>query len=169
MILYFTATNKFKPCKMGDTTCIQNIINEIVLKTLPTGLKELNLVSFEPLHADKLAIENGGQSPVRIKLYFRDINYHGIGNGHIDNLIGLGKELNNTKFGFDLKVPKITQLGKYKINGQVLILPIQGEGESNMTFIKPVMKFRSFIKTFTKNGQEYMHIDRARINLSTTR
>lgn len=33
----------------------------------------------------------------------------------------------------DAYIPKIALIGQYKINGQVLVLPIQGEGFSNLT------------------------------------
>lgn len=46
---------------------------------------------------------------------------------------GFNKNAENDKIDFKLKVPRISMISKYKISGRVLILPIQGEGRSNMT------------------------------------
>lgn len=146
-----------------------NLINNIAIKKLFNGLPELNMAPLDPLKADRLTIEQGGQSPVRIKLYFKNVTYYGMKNGEFTKLEGLGNEIDGSRFNFDIKLPVVTQLGAYKINGQVLILPIQGTGHSNMTFINPVMKFRSVMKVINKDGAEYMQIDKARIHIETSR
>jgi hypothetical protein len=37
---------------------------------------------------------------------------------------------------FDTDVPLLTILGKYEINGRILILPIAGKGDINITLSK---------------------------------
>lgn len=154
---------------MGDTDCMLNIVNNIAFKKLFNGLPELNMAPLDPLKADRLTIEQGGQSPVRIKLYFKNVTYYGLKHAHFTKFEGLGNEIDGSRFNFDIKMPVVTQLGAYKINGQVLILPIQGTGHSNMTFINPSLKFRSVMKVINKDGQDYMQIDKARMHLETSR
>lgn len=47
-----------------------------------------------------------------------------------------GFTANPTKMEMNMLVPVASLIGGYKINGKVLILPIQGEGASNMTMGK---------------------------------
>jgi hypothetical protein len=37
------------------------------------------------------------------------------------------------KIVWTVKIPKLTILGDYKINGKFLVLPIRGEGPANIT------------------------------------
>ncbi|XP_063709323.1 uncharacterized protein LOC134837861 [Culicoides brevitarsis] len=162
-------TSSLPQCKRGDTKCIMDLINNVAFRKLYNGLPELGMASMDPLKADRLTIEQGGNSPVRIKLYFKDVIYNGLRNGQITKLEGFGDTIDKSRFNFEIKLPIVTQLGAYKINGQVLILPIQGTGQSNMTFVNPSMKFRSVLKVVNKNGQEYMQIEKAKINIETSR
>lgn len=154
---------------MGDTECMRSLVNNVVLKKLFNGLPELDMAPLDPLKADRLTIEQGGQSAVRIKLYFKNVTYQGLRHAQVSKFEGLGNEIDGSRFNFELRIPVVTQLGAYKINGQVLILPIQGTGQSNMTFINPIMKFRSVMKVINKDGQDYMQIDKARIHIETAR
>lgn len=78
---------------------------------------------------------------------------------------GPGEKLDGGRFNFDLEVPVITQIGAYKINGKVLVLPIQGTGRSNMTFDRPIMKLRATTKSMKRDNEEYMQIDKVKINI----
>lgn len=169
MCLLILATERLSQCKMGDTACMMSLVNNIAFKKLFNGLPELNMAPLDPLKADRLTIEQGGKSAVQIKLYFKNVTYSGLRHGQLTKFEGLGNEIDGSRFNLDIKIPVITQLAAYKINGQVLILPIQGVGQSNMTFINPVIKFRSVMKVVNKDGQDYMQINKARLQIETTR
>lgn len=49
---------------------------------------------------------------------------------------GFEKDPLRSKFEIEASVPRISLVGKYKINGKVLVLPIQGRGKSNLTIGK---------------------------------
>lgn len=51
------------------------------------------------------------------------------------NFSGFGNEPTG-KYELRLKGPDLHLVGPYTISGQVLILPIQGKGHSNMTLCK---------------------------------
>lgn len=63
-----------------------------------------------------------------------------------------GFSQNVKKFVLDANIPQLQLIGDYKINGQILVLPIQGEGYSNLTLGKYV-----FINLwhFSKANQEW--------------
>ena len=42
------------------------------------GLKELNLLPFDPLHINSLSIDRNPSSPVNIELKFKDLDMFGL-------------------------------------------------------------------------------------------
>uniref|UniRef100_A0A336LYW3 CSON008368 protein n=1 Tax=Culicoides sonorensis TaxID=179676 RepID=A0A336LYW3_CULSO len=160
---------ELQKCKITDNECILNTINNQVLKNSANGISALNLSPLEPLRVETLSIEQGGSSPVNIKLYFKNLAYSGFSRAKMVKLNGLKENINDSKLNFDLHVPLVSQVGQYKITGSVLILPISGNGLSNMTFVESVMKFRSTTKSVMKGGEEYLQIDRAKLKIDTSR
>lgn len=61
-------------------------------------------------------------------------------------------------------------MGDYTINGKVLILPITGNGRSNLTMdnVKIIIKLGPLAVTERKN-QMYVQVDKIKISFSTTR
>lgn len=49
---------------------------------------------------------------------------------------GFNRDAENDKIEFKLRAPVLSLVGNYKISGRVLVLPIQGNGRSNMTMGK---------------------------------
>lgn len=124
----------------------------------------MGIPPFDPLSVEKLAIEQDGNSAVNVKLFFRDIAYEGFSKAKF-----LRIKTTDSKLNFDVQVPIVSQTGQYKITGSVLILPITGNGLSNMTFVDSVVKFRSTTKIVEKNGEEYLQIDKAKLRIDTGR
>lgn len=78
-------------------------------------------------------LEQGGQSPVNIKLNFRNITFVGLANAVAYKVSGFNQNPQGDKLEIRFKTPKITIAGPYTINGKVLILPIQGDGLCDLT------------------------------------
>lgn len=122
------------------------------------GHSGINLVPIDPLHIPSISIKQGAESPVNIELKFTDVDLIGLSNSSftkircIDKTIiwnskGFKKEqpTNNFviysgfqvdpsgKYELNVKGPALYLIGPYRISGRVLVLPIQGEGISNIT------------------------------------
>lgn len=141
-------------------------INTVIQK-LPEGLEEINLSAIDPLFTERISIEQDG--PVSIKLYLRNVTIVGISKAKISNLVGLTDKIENTDLNFKISSPVMSQLASYKINGQVILLPIFGEGKSNFTFSNLVIKFTSKCKAIQKDGETYMQIGNAQANIEVSR
>lgn len=165
----FVASKDVQQCKLNDNSCVVDTVNKNIFAKFSSGLSSLGLPSIEPLKVNKLNIEQGGNGPITIKLYFKDLAYSGFSQARMTKFEGPGDKLENGRFSMDLEAPVITQVGAYKINGKVLVLPIQGTGQSNMTFERPILKFRATTKSVMKNGEEYMQVDRVKINIVPSR
>lgn len=46
---------------------------------------------------------------------------------------GFEKDPRTSKYELEAKIKRVVMAGKYKVNGKVLVLPIQGKGRSNLT------------------------------------
>lgn len=78
-------------------------------------------------------LEQGDQSPVNIKLNFRNITFTGLSIAKVYKVSGFNENPQGDKLDIRFKTPKITIAGPYKVLGKVLILPIQGDGTCNLT------------------------------------
>lgn len=65
-----------------------------------------------------------------------------------------------------LAFPRLELVGPYIMDGRVLILPVQGKGESNLTLLDSDTTISFTGKPVTKNGKVYMQTDNLKFSLS---
>lgn len=103
---------------------------------------------------------------------------------------GFETDPRTSKFEIEATVPRISLVGKYKINGKVLVLPIQGRGKSNLTLGNDTFTTCVFVifiyitlvlsddvslrvkfkpKIIEKNGKTYIQTEKFKLNFDTTR
>lgn len=102
--------------------------------TLRSGRRDIGLVPFDPLHIDEVAIEQGNASPVNVNLKFRDLNCFGLGTADIKSVVGFERDPSKSKFEFIAHIDHISLVGHYEARGNILLLPITGNGAVNLTF-----------------------------------
>lgn len=131
------------------------------------GVPALGLASLDPLRIDAMDIVQG-DGPVAIVLNFKDVDIYGFK----DVIVKKAKGFTETPrvMEMNLLLPVTSLIGKYKINGKVLILPIQGEGHSNMTMVNCdfTMKWNGALEK-RSNGKEYYKMNKIKATLDTTR
>lgn len=81
---------------------------------------------------------------------------------------GFGKDPKTSKYEVHATVPKIVIKGKYKIDGRVLVLPIQGEGNADLVFDNAVFIVKYKPKVVEKNGKQYIQTDRFQLDFDTS-
>ncbi|XP_073985469.1 protein takeout-like isoform X2 [Rhodnius prolixus] len=120
----------WKTCKKDDprmNDCLKIAIEEAV-HDLVGGNPSLGVFPLDPMHFDTVSIDQG-HGPVSIKLDFKHLEIIGVKDLKITNLKTDWKEMH-----VDFIVPAVIAVGTYNVTGQVLILPIQGNGFCNLTF-----------------------------------
>lgn len=78
---------------------------------------------------------------------------------------GFGRNPELHKHEVHSRVPKLTLYGDYKINGRVLVLPIQGDGKSTLVFEDVDINVKFKPKLIEKRGKTYMQIDSSSFSL----
>lgn len=107
-----------------------------IFKNNAKGIPILNIPPLDPLKIEKMYISQGKNSPVNIALNFTNIDLTGLSNAMFYKVEGFNADPEGDKLDIRFKAPKVMVTGPYKINGKVLILPIQGSGKTNLTLGK---------------------------------
>lgn len=66
--------------------------------------------------------------PIAITANLRDIDLKGLSKATIYKVSGFSRNIDNQNVEIQFKTPLASAVGPYKVNGQILILPIGGEG-----------------------------------------
>lgn len=74
-----------------------------------------------------------------------------------------------SKYEVYATVPKISIIGKYKVNGRVLVLPIQGEGNASLQFDDANLVVKYKPKVVEKKGKKYIQTERFQLDFDTSR
>lgn len=64
------------------------------------------------------------------------------------NHSGFERNPKSSKFELYARIPRLQMIAEYKINGNVLILPIKGNGASNLTLGEIQIGFNNAKKSF---------------------
>lgn len=111
------------------------VANEIVLKG-KSGYPELGLPVFDPLKIEKMNIEQAGDGPVTLKINLRNIEMNGMSQMTFTKIEGFRKDFDKARIEMRFKYPALNIQGPYKLEGRVLVLPVQGDGKINLTLCK---------------------------------
>ncbi|NJI29826.1 JHBP domain-containing protein, partial [Aeromonas veronii] len=130
-------------------------------------LPELGLASLDPLRIEEMDIVQG-EGPVNIVLNFKNVDITGFSDVIVKKAKGI--TANPNVMEMNLVIPMASLVGSYKIKGKVLILPIQGEGTSNMTMANCdfLMKWNGGLQK-RADGKEYYQMNKIKATFDTTR
>ncbi|XP_055904269.1 protein takeout-like [Eupeodes corollae] len=155
-----------KKCKSDDSDCHKEVLQEVIDKFHKKGHRSLNLIAFDPLEVKSLVLPKVAGSPVNIELKFVDIVLTGISKVKLHKLSGL-KEDGKNKYIYEVEAsfPKIELNGPYSVNGQVLVLPITGKGNSKIIFENVAAKIKGKCSLVERDGKMYLNVDKIHIDL----
>uniref|UniRef100_A0A182W181 Uncharacterized protein n=1 Tax=Anopheles minimus TaxID=112268 RepID=A0A182W181_9DIPT len=156
----------YSRCKKGDEPCVVQAISDTFHK-YQSGVPGLGLASLDPLRIDEMDIVQG-TGPVNIVLNFKNVDITGFKDVIVKKAKGF--TANPSVMEMNLLLPVASLVGSYKIKGKVLILPIQGEGASNMTMVNCdfLMKWNGALEK-RENGKEYFQMNKIKASFDTTR
>ncbi|XP_055679564.1 protein takeout-like [Lutzomyia longipalpis] len=155
-------------CRYGDSNCLTQVTQSII-KDHYNGLPELNLVQLDPVTIKTIAIENSGNRAVNIRLVFHNVTLHGLKDITITRITGFPEDFDGAKNEIEFSAPVFQLIGQYRINGRVLILPIQGNGQSNSTLENVKIRLRFTGRKMSKDGQDYLQTNNTKITMTSTK
>lgn len=136
----------------------------LCLNWMFAGHNGISLLPLDPLSVPRISIIQGEESPVNVELVFTNNTVIGLHNFKFYKIMWVARCTRRTfiknpinlcalfaqtlftcsgfqekpegKYEFRFKGPSLQLVGPYSINGRILILPIQGVGDSNITMSK---------------------------------
>ena len=103
------------------------VVKIIFVYDVSSGFSELGLPVFDPLKLRSLDIEQGGNSPVNLKIHLRNFELIGLSRTKFTSIQGFTKDYDNARMELKFNIPSWQIFGPYKIDGRVLILPVAGK------------------------------------------
>ncbi|VVC38449.1 Haemolymph juvenile hormone binding [Cinara cedri] len=142
----FRMPSFIKPCKRDDPN-----INECLKKIFETlrpftskGMPEMQILPLDPMSVPSVTL-NQGQGSVNFTALFTNLKGYGAKNYQVQKIIA---DLKKKSMEIDLYFPSFRIESKYEVNGQILLLPIKGNGKFVGNFTN--------IQTKVKIGLEYL-------------
>ncbi|XP_066255579.1 protein takeout-like [Euwallacea similis] len=163
LFLYLTAVisvcygASIPKCKIGSpdfNACLTKLIQSI-FRASKLGFPEYGVTkSFDPLIIPKLTIDTG-KGPVQLTQYYKDLTVTGFSNLTVKSV---SLDLKKPILQFFAHFPKILQMGHYKIDGKILALPINGDGQSTLELSNTDVNIKLSFEKIKKDEQTYLKI-----------
>ncbi|XP_030374331.1 uncharacterized protein LOC115623915 [Scaptodrosophila lebanonensis] len=156
-------TAEIPRCHNGDTDCIINVSHTLIRQHARTGYPSAGFPQVEPFLVKRFDISDGRTGSLNLKLAFRDVNVEGLSGVKFDRAVGFGANPATTKFEMYGSFPKIVLRGKYNADGRILILPIRGDGDADITLHSPKfsVKFKPGVQQH--DGRTYLTVDKLKV------
>ncbi|GAB0091619.1 hypothetical protein DMENIID0001_064750 [Sergentomyia squamirostris] len=159
--------DEIEKCDFEDHSCLIERMNWI-LQNKYEGVPGIRLAELDPLDIPSMSISQGGNSPVNIDIQFKNVKFSGLKNAVVTNITGF-KDVDQQNIGITFKAPSVSLCGPYTIKGKILVLPIEGKGDSNITVVNATITMRFKGALVTKNNKEYLQLSNAKVAFTTTR
>ena len=104
---------------------------QVAVKRFADGAPEVGIKSLEPLEITALTIGEG-TGPVNVQQNFRNIKLHGLTKSKVLNYKA---DVPHYRLYCESISPALRLEAEYELSGRILLLPVQGKGDCNVTLI----------------------------------
>ncbi|XP_070493310.1 circadian clock-controlled protein daywake-like [Chironomus tepperi] len=120
-----------KPCDHQDpnkNNCFRDLLQSIVAKVIK-GIPEVDIKPFDPLSLNEIKVHRTAGQIITLEGGFDNVKVYGLTNTSIPQAyFNMQKKLMN----FKMEIPKIRLSSSYRLKGNILLLPIVGNGNINI-------------------------------------
>uniref|UniRef100_A0A224XV41 Putative hemolymph juvenile hormone binding protein n=1 Tax=Panstrongylus lignarius TaxID=156445 RepID=A0A224XV41_9HEMI len=141
--------------------CIKNSLEELK-PLLIKGAPELGLPSIRPLQIERIEMHEG-QGNFKLKQILTNLKVYGLSDYEVKEIRSNFKELT---FNTTLFTKKADFIGNYEMDGQVLVLPVKGNGKVNHNFTDVTIKFITNLEKYQKNGEDYVRVKKVKMSIN---
>ncbi|XP_065371441.1 uncharacterized protein LOC135963493 [Calliphora vicina] len=146
---------EIQKCKSSDNDdCIAKSIMKI-MELYPHGNTEFGLPNISAVALKELVFaESNRDAPIQLNFKFNTLVVGGLEKLHVTRIHGFNKNISKT-VELDFLIPQVTIDGDYKMNGKLLLLPLNGKGKGKVQFKETVFKFKVKIELENRNNKNY--------------
>ncbi|XP_017473411.1 PREDICTED: circadian clock-controlled protein-like isoform X2 [Rhagoletis zephyria] len=150
-------------CHFGDEKCLIEQAHKL-LKKAATGIPENNIPSLEPLKVEKIEMLGDKNSALKVDLVMSDVEFYNYTKAKLLSIKGFSKDLSKPMKLVSQNInPRMTIKAKYKVNGNILVLPIKGEGLLTMVLDNVKSRIVTTMKPEQRNGKTYLIVDNIKL------
>ncbi|CAH0719778.1 unnamed protein product, partial [Brenthis ino] len=144
-----------KPCKPSDGACIL-ASSRAAMPDFTKGSQDLGIKSLDPMHFKEIKSDHAG-----LKLLLKDSTIKGLKDCDLQT-----SKLDTSKMKLTIHLKCNTVVtGDYKLDGKLLVLPVQGEGKYSIDIRDIVIKIVVDLATVTgADGKPHWHITKFKHN-----
>uniref|UniRef100_A0A8D8XTD4 Protein takeout n=1 Tax=Cacopsylla melanoneura TaxID=428564 RepID=A0A8D8XTD4_9HEMI len=158
--------SELKVCKRSVPNYKECFMQSIqsAIPVLMRGIPKVGILPVDPLFLTRLDIGQGS-GPVSIDLNLKNASIIGLKHAAIKTV---KYDIDNYQFsaGFDIN-DNVQIVGQYSIKGKIMVLPIVGNGNCNITLVHPKLDVKELRgKPFVKNGKTYIKLDKVLISIA---
>lgn len=141
---------------------VQYMLIDLFFYISSIGIPDLGVPPIDPLLISALTIQQGRNSPISLKQEFKNILLSGISETKLTTYKpNLDKYILRTE-GI---TPRVNLAGEYTMTGRILLLPIVGHGQANITMINLKTVHELIGEPIKKNGTVYIRFKEYNIKL----
>uniref|UniRef100_A0A1B0FGW7 Hemolymph juvenile hormone binding protein n=1 Tax=Glossina morsitans morsitans TaxID=37546 RepID=A0A1B0FGW7_GLOMM len=123
---------EIEKCKAGDHICVTQRINDVI-RLYPEGNPLFKMPNLKLITVDRLAgTKTGSNTQLQLKFQLFDVKITGWDKATA--LSAKGFEKDTQYHEIELQVPIMKIVGRYEIDGKLLLLPIKGSGNEEFIF-----------------------------------
>ncbi|KAE8747294.1 hypothetical protein FOCC_FOCC005938 [Frankliniella occidentalis] len=151
-------------CEKSDPNineCLRKSFNHMI-PALARGIPELGVHKFEPLFVDRIGLQKGNGGVI-INGAFRDMNVHGPSNA---TATYVRLDFNKKVYHLGVNIPTIRVDANYIIDGQILLLPLVGEGTARLNLRNVTCSATCDVDFPEKEGQKVMWFKNIHVDFS---
>ncbi|KAJ9580232.1 hypothetical protein L9F63_004105 [Diploptera punctata] len=162
--------NDWIKCHRTDpqfNNCVKNAVQHVIRPLGNQGVPSLGLKELEPLEVHEILLQpKGKSSAVSLKITFRNVKVHGISTSNI-----LKFDSHPEKFDMEGETltPVIRVEADYVMDGQILVLPVTGNGRCNITMYELTTLHDVKGKGVERGGELFMELEKYKVLFSTKR
>ncbi|XP_069683197.1 protein takeout-like [Periplaneta americana] len=157
----------FKVCARSDPNlgeCVVKSSREAI-PNLVKGETIFNLPPLDPFEIKKLKLSHG-QGRGQLNMTLRDVKLQGLKDTY---MLNYSHDFNKGHYSFLLTVPQLKVLGTYNVSGQILLLPIRGTGNINITLVDTKCMVRNNFTMKKINGVDHIQLNSATVHMDPKR
>ncbi|XP_069681810.1 protein takeout-like [Periplaneta americana] len=124
-----------------------------------------NLPPLDPFEMKELKLSDG-QGRGQVNLTMRDVKLLGLKDAYLQNY---SYDFNTGHASFLFTIPQLTLLGTYNISEYILMLPISGTGNINITLVDKKFTIRYYISKGKINGVDHALLTSSAVHLDSKR
>ncbi|KAF2900831.1 hypothetical protein ILUMI_05370 [Ignelater luminosus] len=160
-----TLPPSFKICKRSEpdlNACFKEAV-QVALPLLKDGISDLGIPPAEPLYVNSMTL-GGGSGAMKVQQNYKNVKIYDIINAKVDDAtLKVGDKTFDATVS--ITIPKCRAEADYDLDGQILMLPITGNGKCTLEFENAKALIIMKGELFDKKGKTHVKLGELKVDL----